>query len=329
MWYDKSQILSYNKIFNFVIGNRGGGKTYEGKKWAINDFKKNGKHFVWVRRYKEELSGKKIRKFFDDIRHEYPKDKLTVEGLKCYINGEYFGEFIPLSVSSQYKSVSFPNVNKVIFDEFIIDKGTFRYLPNEVEVFLELFETIARMRDDVRALFLANAISIVNPYFIFFKLKVDPGKRFNVNDHLVVELFKDQDYIHKKKSTRFGQLVSGTKYGDYSIDNNFLRDSEVFIEPKTPKAEFMLSLKYQGQIYGFWVDYKVGLIYANRQYDPSSYRQYTITKEDHEPNLLLIKSLKDCRPMERILYAFKNGLLRFSDQTVKTQCYEIFSFYIR
>ena len=52
MWYDLSQLLSYNKILNFVIGQRGGGKSFNAKKWCVNDFIKNGKQFIWVRRYK-------------------------------------------------------------------------------------------------------------------------------------------------------------------------------------------------------------------------------------------------------------------------------------
>ena len=56
-YYDISDLLSYNKILNFVIGQRGGGKTFCAKKWCINDFIKSGgkNQFVWVRRYKTEM----------------------------------------------------------------------------------------------------------------------------------------------------------------------------------------------------------------------------------------------------------------------------------
>ena len=43
MWYDISKTLSYNALFNFVIGARGVGKTYAFKRWAIKDFLKNKK----------------------------------------------------------------------------------------------------------------------------------------------------------------------------------------------------------------------------------------------------------------------------------------------
>lgn len=35
MWYDLSQLLSYNKILNFVIGQRGGGKSFNAKNGVL------------------------------------------------------------------------------------------------------------------------------------------------------------------------------------------------------------------------------------------------------------------------------------------------------
>lgn len=40
----------------------------------------------------------------------------------------------------------------------------------------------------------------------------------------------DTVFINEKLETKFGKLIKGTKYADYSIFNNSLRDSEVFIE---------------------------------------------------------------------------------------------------
>ena len=330
MWYDKQQLLSHNKIMNMVLSNRGGGKTFNMTRWAIDDYKKNGSQCVWVRRYQTEIDEMLTNgKFFDAVREYYPNDELTIDGNFGYVNGNLAIYFIALSTSRQLKSNNYPFVNKIIFDEFIIDKGRVTYLKNEVEVFLDLYETIARMRDNVRAVLLANSITIVNPYFLFWNIKPNPNKRFTVKGQVCVELFTDADFIEKKKKTRFGQLVDGTRYGNYAIENKWLLDNETFVEQKTPDAEFMLGIKYMGIVYGFWVDYKVGLIFVNRQYDPSSYSLYCLTKDDHEANLLLIKSLSDNKRIQRVVYAFQNGLLRFSDMQVKNQFYEFIGFFVR
>lgn len=318
-----------------VLSNRGGGKTFDMTRWAIDDFKKTGAQTVWVRRYDSELTGEKgillNNRYFDGVKNEglYDNDELKIDGYEGKVNGETAIYFVALSTSRQLKSVNFPKVNKIIFDEFIIESGRITYLKNEVEVFLDLFETVARLRDNVRAVLLANSISIVNPYFLYWNIKPDKSKRFTVKGEVCVEIFADSDFIAQKKNTRFGKLVSGTRYGDYAIENNWLLDNETFIEPKTPNAEFMLGMKYAGVMYGFWVDYTVGLMYVNRQYDPSSYSLYCLTKDDHEANLLLIKSLNESKRVQRIAYAFRNGLLRFEDMQVKNQFYEFIGYFVR
>ena len=339
MWYDKQQLLSHNKILNMVMSNRGGGKTFNMTCWAISDFLKKGKQCVWVRRYKTELRNKDDgnpgildnNAFFEGVieKNVFPDVKLEVKGNMGYINDKPAIYFVALSTSRQLKSMNFPYVNKIIFDEFVIDTGRVTYLRNEVETFLDLIETVARLRDDVRVVMLANSISIVNPYFLFWNIKPDPNKRFTVKGQVCVEMFTDEVFIQEKKKTRFGQLVSGTKYSDYAIENKWLRDSDTFIEDKTSKSEFMLGMKYNGIMYGFWVDYHEGKIFVNRQYDPSSYSLYCLTKDDHETNLLLIKSLSDSKRVQRIVFAFRNGLLRFSDMQVKNQFYEFIGYFVR
>lgn len=329
MWYDSSRILSYNKLLNMVVSSRGDGKTYDAKKKVISRFLKDGSTFVYLRRYKTDLL--EIGKFFDDIREEFPEEILEVKGKKFYCNNLYMGCAIPLSIAGHFKSVPFAKCWLIIYDEFIIDKKNQRYLPNEVDAFLEMFSTISRHHDKVRALLLANNVSVVNPFFLYWKIKVEPDKRFISckNPMVIAEFYKDNEYINMMYKTKFGQLVQGTSYGSYAIDNEYLRDNNTFIEPKTPIAEFSIAVKYNGNYYGFWLDYKIGLIYVNNQYDPDSYNIYCITKEDHEPNLLLIKSISTCKAMQRVLYCFQHGLLRFNNMTCKNQFYELIGLFQR
>ena len=73
-----------------------------------------------------------------------------------------------LSKAGTYKSAPFPDVDKIIFDEFLIDNPIYRYLPDEITVFEGIYNTIARPgtdHDDVTVAFLANAVTVTNPYF--------------------------------------------------------------------------------------------------------------------------------------------------------------------
>lgn len=330
MWYDKGLLFSHNKLLNFVLSNRGGGKTYHFTDTAIKLYKKKKKQTMWVRRYQTEVDDMIDNdKFFDAIRDKYPNDTFECKDNKGYINGEVFIYFVALSTSRRLKSNNFPNVVLIVYDEFIIDKGKHTYIRNEPEVFLDLFETVARLRDNVRAVLLANSVTVVNPYFMYFNVKVNTCDRFTIQNQICVELFTDETFIQAKEQTRFGQLVKNTRYGDYAVHNKWLLDSDTFIMQKTPKAEFMLGLKYNGQMYGFWVDYSAGYIFVNTQYDPSSYQLYCLQRDDHETNLLLVKSLSDSRALKRIVYAFQQGLLRFGDMVVKNQFYEFIGYFVR
>jgi hypothetical protein len=175
MYYDIRQALTHNCLFNFIIGNRGCGKTYSSKDYVINNFLKNGSQFMYVRRYDTELH--KREQFFNDIVGKY-NNEMKVSGYEALIDNKTAGFFMALSKAKIEKSTSFPNVTTIIFDEFILDKGNYYYIPDEVTNFLELYETVARTRNNVRVLFLSNAITVTNPYFLFFHINVDGKKRF-------------------------------------------------------------------------------------------------------------------------------------------------------
>ena len=109
MWYDKSALLSHNKILNMVLSNRGGGKTFNMTRWCIDDFLKRKAQAVWVRRYQTEVDEViKNGKFFDAVREYYPNVELKIDGNIGYINGEVAIYFIALSTSSLLKSPSGP-----------------------------------------------------------------------------------------------------------------------------------------------------------------------------------------------------------------------------
>ena len=105
--------------------------------------------------------------------------------------------------------MSYPDVTMIIFDEFIIDKGTYKYLSDEVTCFLEFYETVARIRD-VQVFFLSNAITITNPYFLYWNLKMPYNSDITCKNDMLIQLVANPFFIDMKKNTRFGRLISGT-----------------------------------------------------------------------------------------------------------------------
>ena len=211
-----------------------------------------------------------------------------------YIDDKLAGFSIPLSVANILKSSTYDNVDTIIFDEFIIDKGNYHYLQNEVIQLLDVIETVARLRD-IRVIFLGNAISITNPYFTFFNLTlpynsdIKIAKRDNKgNPLIVINYIKNLKYREVKKASRFGQLIDGTEYGKYAIDNEFLRDSKYFIKKKSKNSKFYFILILNNKNYGVWCDYKLGLMFISYDFDPNCPVRFSINPEDHKENTLLI-----------------------------------------
>lgn len=77
--YDK--IFSYNAKLNFIVTERGLGKSFGAKDYVTNHFKKTKKQFVYIRRFKTELHEALFKErepiFFNQIKSKYPNDDLT------------------------------------------------------------------------------------------------------------------------------------------------------------------------------------------------------------------------------------------------------------
>lgn len=331
-WYNPSDMDSYGKTLNFIIGGRGIGKTYSMKRRCIKRFLRSGKQFIYVRRYKSEL--KKIRQFFDDIALEFPKLKLIVkggkDGARFYINDKLAGWAVPLSGYSTEKSTPYPNVDTIIFDEFLVEKGMTRYLPDEVGCFLNFMHTIDRKRGVTRAFLLANAVTIVNPYFLYWEIQPNIEKRYNTfpnrrnTRHIMVEIPNDSEFYNDEELTPFEELITDTKYGDYAIKNTFVNDNDTFIIKRSKAAKFMFAIYYKERTLGIWVDYGRGYMYTSYEFDPNTRYIYSLSTVDHRPNMLLMANWKSDHYLKQLVKAFKFGYLCFDNQVIKNTMYEVF-----
>lgn len=323
MFWDIKEPLSYNCLFNFIVGNRGGGKTYGFKRWAIEDFIKTGRQFVYVRRYKTELQ--EFSKYFDDIRAngEFPDHELVIKGKKALIDGAEAGYAIALTTGVTKKSTSMPNVNKLCFDEFMLERGNYHYLSDEVDKFLGLYDSIFRMRDGI-CFFLSNAITVTNPYFVYFSLDVPRNKKkIRAKDDILVQLVEDSEFIEARSATRFGRLISGTTYGEYAIDNEFMNDSDTFIEKRSPGSKYFCTLHYEEIPYGIWFDANAGIMYMTRQADINYPVQFAASNRDHRPNIILLRNRRN-RHLMMVWNAYEYGILRFDNINTKNKFMEIY-----
>lgn len=280
MYYDVNKTLSHNCLLNFIVGQRGVGKTYALKRKGINDFLRKGKQFIYLRRYETEIKKGQMDKFFDDICLDYPDHIFGVRDGAFFIDGHIAGYYLCLSKSAQYKSVPFPDVELIIFDEFIIDVGMIRYLPNEVIAFNEFYSTVARLRD-VRVFFLSNAITFTNPYFLYYDLKLQQGQTLVKKNDILLELVKNDEYQEVANQTRFGRIIKGTEYGQYAYENNFLRDDDSFIEKMSEPGIALFSIKIENYIFTVYRIIGNDNWYVSERNDPSVKKTISVNIKDH------------------------------------------------
>lgn len=327
MYYDYHKIISYNAFINFLIGERGVGKTYGATKFMIHNFIKKKEQFVIIRRYKTELK-ETLSTFFDSMikNEEFPEHKFSVVGNKFLIDGEVAGFGIVLSTSQNLKGSNFDKVTTICFDEYAIEPGQKKYyLPNDVIVFLNLIETIARMRD-VRVFMLGNPADIyTNPYFTYFGLSVPYNTDIKLfkNNLILVQYMYNEEYREAKRKTKLGQIVEGTTFGNYAIENKQLYENDNFIEKKVKSSRFTFAFIYNGETYGVWFDFKVGKIFVSNDYDPNTSYIFACTLEDHKPNTLLLSCSKQYTCWKNFIQNYKLGNVRFETQKIKTICSEL------
>jgi len=339
-YYNYSRLLSYNGVYNFAVGGRGIGKTYGAKKMLIRNYIRKGEQFVFLRRYEDELTAAKST-FANDVMREFPKEKFRVKGnqfemVTATTGGEVnektgkpspvveewsiVGYFLVLSKAQDYKGTSFPRVTTMIFDEFIIEKGFKRYLPDEHIVFNNLYSTIDRNTNRVRVFFLANSVSINNPYFDEYEIRPDQlpeiSSHFPVYDHktgntipfIVVHFIESKKFTDAVYKTVFGQFIANTDYAKYAIENQFSDAHDELVEGKCPCATYKFTLETPRLTFSVWHcrDHMRHFILRSR---PKKELMFTIIPENMAADKTLMK-LND-KPLKLLRSAFSNARVYF------------------
>ena len=340
-YYNRDKLFAYREFLNFSISERGLGKTTNGKFWVVDHFKKTGRRTCWVRRYNSELSGDKkkgiegcVRTFFDKIKKYYPKDKLETKKNKMYVNDKEAGCFVALSTSASMKSVDFVDYDTIIFDEFLIIKGSKNtYLTNEVTLFLELISTVFRpITDDngkeaytTRVWCMANAITFANDYFYFFNIKPFRNRFYHDKKRgIVVEQCENPVYREAVKKTRFGKLVSGTSYEKYAMENNYMQDNNDFIGKKSPEARMLFNIRYENHEWGIYAD--ALMFYVTWKTDKTR-PFYVFTKADHSLDSVLLKSVRGTI-FESLITNYQLGFFKCENIMIKNKFIDFMKLFI-
>lgn len=266
-FYRLGPVLSRNATINIILGPRGDGKTFAAKEQAIRNAINKNEQFIYLRRFKTELTSRHT--FFDDIRFLWPDFKFVVKGSEAKMQRpgskawETIGYFVALTSSQQKKSVPYPQVTLIIFDEFLIDKGAMHYLPKEERIFLDFLSTVDRYQDKTRALLISNTVSIANPYFYAWGIRPPKDSEWfsDPSGFVVVHFIRDHEFAQEVRKTKLGAFIADTEYGAYAIEGEFHDNSDALIRQKPPTAYYRATIETPTGTFSWWVDSLPGIFY--------------------------------------------------------------------
>lgn len=186
-YYTLDRIKKKNAVYNVIFGERSNGKTYAVLMEGLRVYWKTGGQLAIVRRWKEDITGKRAHGIFNALNENDEIAKMTdgeFTGIHYY-NGRFFlcnykdnkvvyheddcmGYVFALSDNEHNKSISYPNVKTILFDEFLTKH---LYLNDEFVLFMNTVSTIVRQRTDVTIYMLGNTVNKYCPYFQEMGLK--------------------------------------------------------------------------------------------------------------------------------------------------------------
>ena len=187
-YFNLNAILKTNSTYNVIIGERSNGKTYASLKYGIEQYFKNGSQMAIIRRWQTDIKGNRASEVFKALLSNDEVSKISkgeYEGIHYY-GGKYYlcnygddGKVLynendviayPFSLSDteHNKSISYPDIKTIIFDEFLTRQV---YLPDEFILFMNTISTIVRNRTDVKIFMLGNTVNKYSPYFDEMGLK--------------------------------------------------------------------------------------------------------------------------------------------------------------
>lgn len=193
------------------------------------------------------------------------------------------------------------------------------YLKNEVFNFLNLLETISRLRE-VRVFLLANSVTISNPYFLYFDLAIPSHSDIALfkNNTILVQYMKNKSYQETKKNTRFrfyGRTVLLTQI-TLLIIISFLIMIALF-RKKLLLLNLLLLSFLKICLFGVWFDYANNLCFVSSKFPHNTPYIFSMSLADHTENTLLIKNYSKYAGLRHFIDFYKKRSSSFRKSKYK------------
>ncbi len=296
-WYSLDNILKKDAQYYIIFGERSNGKSFAVDKYIIDKYFADGSQFAFVKRFEEDIKSKYMSEVFPMELRDYVEEKFNKK-IKFY-RGQWLvydsdkegkisecdimGYAFSLSAVNRTKATTYPLIETILFEEFMsIDCS---YLPDELNLLLNLVSTIARHRHTLKIFMLANSISKYSPYSSALGIRLHRLKKgeiiekeyqdkkgfktkFAIERSENVNVFDNTDNKDKVVYNIFGNSGVGGMItsGDFETHSYKRKIDNVAFKENSSKGDYIISKKNKIPFVLRFEDYyyQIYLVIANK-----------------------------------------------------------------
>lgn len=349
-WLSKALDKNGNKpcFYMAVSAQRGPGKTYSMSRMIFEHWLETGEKFVLLTRNMVDVGNVAngiLKSYMTDHHPDYTISEVKQMGgvfakvyAKHYVKDENeemkeieeaCGYVLAISASDKIKKISslFVDTYYIVFDE-IQPRNKSTYLPNEVDLFYDLYKSIARGDGSATRylpVFLAsNTIDLFSPWMVALDLTKhiqENTKRYRgvgvVYERSDMTALTEQ---HAKQPIDQALHAYRSKHGN---DNTWLRSNKAIVAKPDSwgRGYYIATIIYNNEKLGLYEYPAFGLMYVSRKIDKQCKYIYNVTI-DNAVNYPLLNSSNLFKTLKTQL---QRGCVRCSDQGIQDIMFDMFA----
>ena len=303
----------------FMIGARRIGKTDLMLQLSILLWVRHRRKTMWIRDVLETMKSSAFQADFLNDAYEFgwihdidDKHRWSVkdDGVHEPETGEVVIKFQSLSTYSSRRGPGHPDVDLILFDEFIPEDR--RYQKGALKGLMSLTKTVFSGRQGCRCICTSNYVSLSNPYFAGLEIYPDPEKDVTVWPEKMVAVERCRGYrCAIADDSGWNRLYKAAGYGDYADEDEDMMHKLIRKMPKGAKGDDW-AVNIGGQWFRIYTAPK-GIRIAKREKEQNLFKQklvfYVTDPKDLSDDVVMI----DAFHRVMIDNDIASGRLRYED----------------
>jgi len=251
-WLNYDEVLSYGMRHNFLVGDRGVGKTYGLTEWILKRALYHDEPFIWTRNTKaaiQELTKFNGMGFLADHVAKLQKTHtdldpslFTLTKSMLFYGDKVLGAFLSLGNFFSIKGINHDQFKNFVFDEFMPERREAIRVDYDYAL-KSILQSVFRQRTDFRAFYTANVLDTSCSILDFFAFSITPvfiGQIKQLNRKLSGIIFYLQNLKSsdkEKRSLKGDAFALANKYTESSLIIDYEKNIDKTCSQDIKKSE--------------------------------------------------------------------------------------------